>query len=64
MTNKISDSYQQFIATAEADARARHSLQVDVRAQGLHVPEAALQRALLREPRLQPEDTRREGNNL
>lgn len=47
-------SYQQVTVTAKTDSGAGHPLQVDVRVQSLHVPETALQRALLREPRLQP----------
>lgn len=49
-------SYQQVAVTAETDSRALHPLEVNVGALGLHVPEAALQRALLGEQWLQPEE--------
>lgn len=48
-------SYQQVTVAAETDPGAHHPLYVDVRAQGLDVPETALQRALPREQSLQPE---------
>lgn len=35
-------AYQQVAVTAETDSRARHGLQVDVRARDLHVPKTAL----------------------
>lgn len=47
-------TYQQVTVAAETDSGAHHPLDVDVRAQGLDIPETALQRALLREQRLQP----------
>lgn len=56
-------SYQQVAVAAEADTRAPHPLQVDVGAQRLHVPETALQRALLPEQRLQPESRKNNFQN-
>lgn len=53
-------SYQQVTVAAETDPGAHHPLYVDVRAQGLDVPETALQRALPREQSLQPEKRRRD----
>lgn len=48
-------SHQQVAVTAKTDSGALRPLQVDVRVLGLHVPETALQRALLGKQRLQPE---------